>query len=496
MAQEKQNMDHFLRESLGNLELNPSKNVWKGVSKKLILLELLRLNFSNVGKSWLYTGIAAITAFAGFTIYQLNSEASPTESPAITEETILTDTNKSREDEKEASTYKITSEDLDDETHGEMIATLNPYDDIIEEKKSTEASKLHLNDNKSEDRKAHPSEFGISNSDKTENPEDLNKGFSANAKDLTTDEELPQGQVAESSATIVYQETQQKITSSEESYKDNISINNNSELKEESSLEQIPKKVLAPILVEKEKPNKSQEIKNNKSAHLDWFLAVNYSPEWLFSEHDIFNVNQQLGLRAGMAYKEWSMSIGIGLKTEKTASKFMAHYSTIDSVGFFYDIDYYETIPEFPDSIIIHYTIQNIFDSVDNQSIMKGPDQRRKWVFIPIDFSYRIYQKPKYELMAKLSANFGWQYSVEDIKIESSIADYYQIEDISPEISSTYMELGIGLENNFSIMKNWWVYAEPRLSYYAINPYKVAGDASIGPFAFGLQVGIKYKFNK
>lgn len=78
MSKETNHIDQFLRGSLEGLKIEPQQSVWKGVSKRLILLELLRLNFTNIGKSWLYTGLATVGAIAGITYFSLTQKPETT----------------------------------------------------------------------------------------------------------------------------------------------------------------------------------------------------------------------------------------------------------------------------------------------------------------------------------------------------------------------------------------------------------------------------------
>lgn len=497
MANEKQNMDNFLRESLGNLEMNPSKNVWKGVSKKLILLELIRLNFSNIGKSWLYTGVAAVTTFAGFTLYQLNQQEIPTETPNSTEVIIASETKEEKAQQED--TYQMTENDVESLNEGEIITELEPIEEINQIQGLTKASIINRKSNEPEVEIEPNPVVDISKSDS-----DINQ---KSKLDGNIEEKQQNNIISKEITAINESDFNEDTDSSQTQYTPKTELQNNSENKdlnnskqsndsEKSNLKDSSekKKLIAPVIITDD--DKKNDLAKHKSSKLSWFVGANYTPEWPISSEEMYVNNHQLGVKAGVEYKKWSMSIGIGMKSEKTPSRYMAHYATFDSVGFFYDIDYYEQVPNYADSIIIHYTTRSVFDSIDHESEIKGADQKRKWIFIPINFSYRLYQKPKYELMAKVSANFGWSNYTEEIDLSTALAGYYQLENTTVKNYDTYLQVGIGLENNFSILPNWWIYAEPRLNYYVKSPYELKGNSSNGPFAFGLQIGIKYKFNR
>jgi hypothetical protein len=166
----------------------------------------------------------------------------------------------------------------------------------------------------------------------------------------------------------------------------------------------------------------------------------------------------------------------------------------MDSVGYYYDIDYYEIIPDNPDSIIIHYTIIPLFDTVGHTNTVETT-QKNRWVVLPIEVGYEVLKKESYILAIGLSARFGWEYYGETMPA-STIQSITEItyKPLGSAPTNSFITLGIGIENQIKIYKNWWFVVEPKAYYYLKTPYKWDGSQNHGPFGFGINTGIRFKF--
>ena len=464
MTKENNSMDNFLRDSLGNMEIEPTRSVWKGISKRLIIFELLRLNFTNVSKSWIYSGIAVVATVAGISYFGLQEEVSvPDQIPALSK-TEQIDANQSKlinnADtpthqilEPSSSTTNITSSEIISDSEN-LVS--NPSasevisDPFVREPDAPSSNNAILKEVNEKGNQSSPDEINNNNT----NPDLVMSGMGREASPEHL--EMKTTELPLENKTFIWP----SIDSSQVFNQEEIS----------------------------DSRDDSEPTRN-----LEWFISANYMSEWPISNEDIYVNNHQLNVKAGFQYEKMSFSLGIGLKTEKTPTKYNSYYSSYDSVGYFYDIEYFEEHPFIEDSIIIYYTIRNIFDSINHQSEMNGPDQRRRWVFIPIEIGYQLLSKPKYELTGRLAATFGWEVYAESPNASNTFPANYFIEDITPPTQS-YVQIGIGLENSFSILPQWWIYAEPRINYYTKSPYRLEDVRHTGPFSFGLQIGVKYKF--
>jgi len=478
MTKEKNSMDNFLRESIGNMEIEPSRNVWKGVSKKLIIFELLRLNFTNVSKAWLYSGFAVVATFAGLSYFGLQKEAiNPDLSSPLskTEQTSTSLSERFQNTESQSSALSGKSTQTTSTFPSEMISesensVSNPTaSEIVSDYSTNNESAQNIKTNNLET-------HHISNS----------------SKEKTALNTTPRKKQATNSQTLLIDP--ESIISSQENENAAPTYILTSIFSELNILQTKPKwdQIDSSQLIANH-VDQTEEKKNRGPRNYEWFMTANYMPEWPIAEEDIYVNNYQLSLSTGLQYNKMSISVGIGMMSEKTPSKYQSHYLSYDSVGYFYDIESFEEHPFIEDSIIIHYTIRNIFDSVAHQSKLNGPDQRRRWIFVPIELGYQLISNPKYELRGKLSATFGWEAYTESPNNSQAFPSNYSIEDITPA-SQSFVKLGIGLENSFSILPQWWIYAEPRVNYYTKSPYQIKESNQSGPFGFGLQLGVKYKF--
>jgi len=450
MAKNNNNMDNFLRDSLGGLNVKPSQSVWKGITKRLIILELLRLNFTNIGKVWLYSGLATLATLSGITYFNLMHQNEETPIPAKTTQTEQI-TNKPQSQKVELTPSEIddnltTAKMVSSETENEDATVQSNFENQKSERIISEETHLSKPDKKIKTLpNAHSSDW-------------LGK----------RDKNLP------------------KVMNS-------LSLNLIPQSNASKTLPGIGRGQMIPFT--KFEDDLEEKPKNNKP-QLNWFLTASYNPEWPLSNEDMYVNNHQLALNAGVEYKKWMLNIGLGMRMEKTPSMYTSHYQSYDSVGYYYDIDYYEINPENPDSIVLYYTVENLYDSVAHQSHSHGPDQNRRWMFIPFSLGYQLHTTSNYQLYANIFGQFGWQSYLEKTEMNLELAAGSTMEDVTPEANPNYLQIGVGLENNFNVYPHWWIYAEPRINYYINTPYSINQTSGNGPYSFGIKVGVKYKFKR
>lgn len=507
MSMKNNNMDKFLRGSLDNLEINPSQNVWKSISKRLLILEVIRLNFTNVGKFWLYSGLATLTTIAGLSYYVTTQSQASELVHEIPETNLVTDPKSPSEN---TSTVLMKAKEVTSEQHVEnRIQTNTKLQIQAEEKEMPDADTFTEN--------AFLTQTAEQNADNvkivSDNQSKIDQNETALAKTAvssTVPVTINSQAVAEirepRSEVFVKLPSRTSPKSSNSLYSYN-----------QSGLMSIPPLLigsqLKPTEFDQKKMGKTKNKKTQKAGlfkassnndddlikpyqakKLQWSASIHYLHDWPLENRDILPQTNMLSIKAGLNWKRWDFNLGIGLQSDNTLAEYEFLYSSYDSVGFFYDIDYYETIPGNPDSIIIHYTINPVFDTVAHSSTEEY-SQNSRWVVVPIEVGYQILQKESYVLKAGISARIGWEYYRENnvtSTLPSSLGASYQkvgLQSVSPFIS-----LSIGLENQIKIYDKWWFIIEPQLYYHMKTPYQWDGSKTTGPIGFGINTGIKFKF--
>jgi hypothetical protein len=462
MSNNKNNMDNFLRDSLSNITAAPSQSVWKGITKRLIILELLRLNFTNVGKAWLYSGMATVATISGLAYFNLTHQTE--EKPIITE---TPQTEQITNTVKETEPIEIVASAVE----AEQTSTAKETTAISETTPLTESTLI--------------TETTNSKTEETIPQKQNNKENNSELYTLASSKEsIGSNEYLKSSER---EDTPILLTA--------IPIEKLPELSSSKVLNGIGRGQMKPFILQDDEKN-TKAKKAEKSLGIDWVIGASYTPEWPLSDEDMYVYNHQYLLNGGIELDKWSFNIGLGLRTEKTPSMFMSEFQSYDSVGYYYDIEYYEPNPDNPDSIILYYNIENIYDSVDHHSESHGPDQRRRWIFIPVSVGYQLYSTPKYQLYANLFGQFGWEYYTETAEMDLKVASGSTMKDITPEVNPNYLQIGIGFENNYQLSSQWRIYAEPRLNYYINTPYSINQTSGNGPYSFGIKVGVKYKLKR
>jgi len=519
MTMKKNNMDKFLRESLGSLEVKPSQNVWKSISKRLLILELIRLNFTNVGKFWLYSGIATLATIAGLSYYA-NTQNQTSELVHKVDETELITDSKLLPDHdiaEKTSTVLLEPEETNNDLQAENRTQTNNKQQnstvgdeipkanvLIENKTSNQTVESSIINNESvPERYAFESQNETLDT-KTKPPISFAENQNSNSATLDVEMENPELREARNKELIkLPSRTSSKSSGSLYLYFQGGPISTpplliNSQLKPTKFKQLKSKKG-------KKKTQKSGSFKTSNNTDnvvigqsqadkFRWSASINYLHDWPLQDKDILPQSNMLSIKAGLSWNRWDFNLGIGLQGDNTTAEYEFIYNSYDSVGFFYDIDYYETIPGNPDSIIIHYTLNPVFDTVTHNSVEQNSENSR-WITVPIEIGYQILQKESYVLKVGISARIGWEYYREN-NIASTLPSYIgaSYQKIGLQSVSPFISLGFGLENQIKIYDKWWFLIEPQIYYHAKSSYKWDGSKSNGPIGFGINTGIKFKF--
>jgi hypothetical protein len=505
-------MDKFLRGSLGNLEIKPSQSVWKSVSKRLLILELARLNFTNIGKFWLYSGLATVTTIAGLSLFSINNNSSEDKISEIEDPNQITETraNSTSNISSKTSTALLDHEDAESKlqtNEAEMAIVADELnDESIEVKENDEVNQSQeLHDVTYVAVTKHPEIDKSITKDEESNQveEQIIKEDPAIIETLIVAETTDESQFKKSNPELVNEEPS-KITHLkapdvyDDERKEELIMppqSSNRDKKPEDN-KNVKQKKAKKINANKNTFSRSNEnnTSQSQSKEIAYSVSFNYKHDWPLDNKEYLPQTNAFTVKGGLTWKRWDFNLGIGLQSDHINTEYEFLYSTYDSTGFFYDIDYYETIPGNPDSIIIHYTIKPIFDTVNHQDI-EQKTQNSRWVVIPIEIGYQILQKKSYVLKAGISASIGWEYYRENIAPTTFPAGFntsYQQK--GPQSVSPFITLGFGLENQIKIYNKWWFIIEPQVYYHMKTPYKWENSKSSGPFGFGISTGIKFKF--
>jgi len=541
MTKEKNNMDDFLRGSLNDFEIQPSQSVWKKISRRLLILELIRLNFSNVSKYWLYSGLIALMVIPGTTYFNLNNNTATMNSiatnsvieeaedkPAQKNITINDDATETTQTSASKTTPSSATEIV--QPSAGNTSTINyqqaeknsqepAFEDLalIEERDDAIPNENNIQEPAKKESQAVLAV--VSSPDKqTKTEESLNTSTS-NLQKTTAPTALAYSSPAAASQTKTKNRTTQKNTTELNKlepktfegsgffsiyiYEDGII--NIPPLKISSRTK--PYKFDKPKTKKEKqrvsKKNRKNSFKKNKKENKrpnplierpTYTISADYQHHWPGNFKEYIPQTNMFSINGGINYKRFEAGIGIGIQGGENNAAIQVNYSSMDSVGYYYDIDYYEIIPDNPDSIIIHYTMVPTFDTVSHTELIEEK-QKNRWVVLPIRVAYEVLKKESYILALGLSAQFGWEYYQETLPV-STIQSITEItyKPIGSAPTNSYITLGIGVENQIKVYKNWWLIVEPKAYYYLKTPYKWDGSGNHGPFGFGLHTGIRFKF--
>ena len=531
MNKEKNNMDDFLRGSLDGLKVQPSQNVWKKVSKRLLILELVRFNFTNIGKSWLYSGLAVITTIAGLTYYQMRPEMTNAQNTELdisamqkghTQQNIQTKAiadihepeNKLKKKNTPNNNLKEKEETLNliqkDESEIHLVENSPTAASIIHNKKDQETNNAIAQEKPAQEAQLNQAPYTNSSEIESVNKQPATHASNvtpattfANTTTMAKQLVAPNHQTkaehlskmppryisSESNTLVIYMQGGKKaipplLINTHSTYKEIITTVQGTAKPKKSKTK--PKKVKTKL--------NTDHVLVHQPEHLKWTLGLSYMPDWPLQNKDFMSPSHQFALQGGMLWNNFEFNIGLGIRGDKTTARLENQYSSYDSIGYYYDIDYYETIPGNPDSIIIHYTTVPLYDTVNHTNIQES-EQHSRWVVVPIEIGYEILKRNSFVIKAIMSTRIGWEYYRETI-IPNNLPsiDGFSSKNIGASSISPFITLGLGVEAQFKIYKNWWFIAEPRGYYYLKAPYQWKDSKTNGPFSIGVKLGVKFKF--
>lgn len=484
MSKEINNMDKFLRGSLDNLEVAPSQNVWKSISKRLLILEIVRLNFTNIGKFWLYSGLATLTTIAGISYFSLSNNSNTPMEEKLNQSEILIETTTNNSEEAKTTQYQQDS--IEENLVAKAPKESLKQEDVIStppqaaENKPSQPKLVEQDVLVSKVKKEAvlpPPKKEINEGRQTNNP--TNKVVITEQQAENPKEKLENQTDIAIEADYSEEETT-KESQMEKSINEDISMAPN-----------IPIDTISENVLEEEIIETTSETSNKTK--LSWWASVNYMHSWPMENTQYLPQTNLYAIKGGIHWKRWDLGLGFGIQSDETNAEYEFLYHSIDSVGFYYDIEYYEIIPDNPDSVIIHYTVVAVSDTVEH-CLVEKTTQNSRWIIIPIEVGYELIKHKNFVLKANISARIGWEYyrDVMETKLLPGFNSSYQ--KIGAESVSPHINVGFGLENQIRIYNKWWFIIEPQIYYHLKSPYIWDGSKSSGPFGVGVNTGIKYKF--
>jgi Outer membrane protein beta-barrel domain len=460
-------LDALFRKTLGNSQMEPSPDLWKGINQKLLLTELVHFNFTNVPKAfWIGAGGAALIGLIflfnqipdGKTVENdynpviVNNGQHKTSSSASDKTKILTPSNSSQSG----------NANLSSQTSGKGLPVNNSQPNTtIPVLASNNTTRIKST---------------IKIADKISVPTESESPTQSNAEQPATESHL-----------IVTQERRS----------DDYKLNYLSPLTVASLLPVTEEDTMLRI----QNLNGILNVPLVTKTEIPKFFTYNIgvSPELSLYRNNGQYSESNLWLKTGLTYHigKFSLQTGVGLGYVFDQANYRVRYKSKDSIGYFTDIISFIITPG--NNII--YTTKDIavYDSIehvaDNRAI-----SRYTYLQIPLLLGYEVFESDRWSIGIKAGPAISFLIASKEAApfIDYPNAQLIRVENNSFSRVKMNWELQAALDIEYRLTKNFSIYADPSYNHY-FKPFETQESATSkakDPYSIGIELGIRVNFGQ
>jgi hypothetical protein len=434
-AEEGGQMDNLFREALTGQRVEPSQSLWKGISRKLLWSELLRLNFTNLSRNVMVGGAAAVVVITTVAYLALWGTAPGSDKK----------TNYKIPEVAEISA-SVTATPAVNEP---IPATNEPIPATNESTPATNEPILATNT-------SQPS---------AQAPAIINVG----APEIPENSFIPPAVIHSSISKMDPYGTKLLDTG--------------------------PAGDTLVIVT----PSEIIRINRNTRPSSQFFSAsLAVTPEATFYQSPESYSKVNFWVNAGIAFHISRFSIGItpGLGLVYDDGLYKINYESKDSIGFYNNVVSYSINPA-TNQIVYTYEQKSIYDSVMHVADDRTKN-RYTYLQIPLLIGYRLYESNRLSLSAKVGPAVSFLVSTREAApvIDYPNARIVKIENNTPARVETNWQVWAGLCLEYRLSKSVSLYFEPVYKYY-FNPVVMKeGVTYSNPWSVGLGVGLQFNFGQ
>ena len=456
-------IDELFRNAINGHRVEPDPHVWKGVSRKLLWLEIKRFNFTNLSVKFKVTGIL-VAVLTGIAVYLFLPGKSPSwrlsdklVAPVIQNEMAPAPLTKSS-----SFTSSTTPAIENGKIMTKPLASLS---------NKITTDNLHKPSRKIEETTAASPAKSERNIQSTGLPV-----AGAMVSDFSTD-------------AVVYGTSP-------------ISIKNNA-VEEISFLE--PIRVLqiqnmpggdTLITIVTIKGAEKFAVKKSPAAQM-FSASLGINPELAFYRGNDAYTKMNYWVNGGVSWhiSRFSISSGIGLGYMLDYGKYRAEYKSRDSVGYFDNVVSFTAGSN--NEIVYNTKPVTIYDSLQHNADYRTSN-RYTYLRIPLLFGYRVFESNRVSISIQTgpAISFLLGSMKSDPVIEYSNARIIRIDDETPARLKTNWQIWANLFIEMHVTKKISLYLEPSFKYFMKPTAEQENSGANPPWSLGLGIGLQFNFEQ
>jgi hypothetical protein len=440
-------IDELFRQGLGNLQPEPSNDLWKGINRKLWWDEISHFTFTNLSKLLMIGGIAIVmTAITALMVVVVPEKSNPDDSSGS-----LLATQAAASNGLMISVSSVSNKNVSKADPSILPASSNQ----IEEQAAPASSSAH-----------HISLATILAAEEPASPS------------LT--HEVP-GVSNSPEETVRQERTSDLLTTMHslnyEDYQVTIQGNDASQF--------IP----FPI-----------HNLNGKSPIPSFFSAdLKVMPEVTMNQTSSSNPAMSFSSGLGFNYHfgRFSVGTGIGLDYEATDAAYTINYISKDSVGYYTQVVSYAINQQNPSEITFVTQKVTVYDSISHIADDRTRN-RYTYLQIPILAGFRLLETTRLGLTVYAGPMVSFLVGKKEAEpfINYPNARIIRIDNNIPFRVETNWQIWTGLRLDYKISKEFSFFAEPYYKYYFKPMVEGKEVPSANPWSVGLGVGLQYNFGR
>ena len=441
------NLDDMFRQGLENLRPEPSKDLWKGINRKLWWDEISHFTFTNLSKALWIGGIAGmmmiVTALMVVVVPQ-------TKSSDINAFTIINDPLSFNSN----ALYSPDSYSSDQAVE----TTLTGSDPAMTDKQSSNHNLLNTDILPSTD----PDRELLTSNNASDDVITPSGGYYPSADNLSLSSEM------EGISSMTSIPTPDFLSGNQDA--NYLSINPDMILN-------IPK--VKPIIP--------------KFFSLDFGVTPAVTVNGNTTSTTETNFSSDLGISYHIG--RFSLRTGVGLSYAADDGIYRIEYKSKDSVGFYNMVTAVAVNQQDPKEIIYYTHRIVVYDSIEHIA----DDQTRyryTYLQIPLLAGFRVYESERLGLTLQAGPMVSFLVREKEAQpvIDYPNATIIRIDNNTPARVKTNWQIWLGLRMDYKISKNFSFFAEPVYKYYFKPVIEQETTPVRNPYSLGIGIGIEYNF--
>ncbi|MCK4638488.1 MAG: outer membrane beta-barrel protein [Bacteroidales bacterium] len=233
-------------------------------------------------------------------------------------------------------------------------------------------------------------------------------------------------------------------------------------------------------------------LKDDYARKANLAFGIHFTPGIIIYQSKPNKYDYTFEISANYLFSKFILQSGIGVSLSGDNGGYEINYERYDSVGYYLNVVSFTVDPVNPDSIILTTKTENVYDSVEHYSISQATN-RYTYLQIPLTLSYKIWDFKRISCYLKGGAIFSIllnKYEPE-VNFSDSEAKIITIENQTFSRINTNWQFVAGVSFNYRLNNKLILSVEPTYKQYINSVYdKRFNPQAKRPYIIGLRTGL------